>query len=303
MTRRRSTCSSLKAAGTWITTSNERGTLAWPYSMSTSTSSSPTSQPLRAAYISIVMAVQAASAAATVRVGEGPSLAPPATSGSSMTSRWPPWISTSCVNPWRRRAVALTIVGTRVATLEQLGVVHVGEARHREHEVRGSVEVAHHRLGGELSLLHQRHHTALGSADDRPGDIELSRERRPAGDDELRRQLHPVHVAIDDRLERRHHVVVDPADPLLEPLLGLRRRRELGARDEELSLESQDVGSQLGVIGAAQRPCDAQRRAGLVDRPIGLGPHVGLGDPAAIPERGRAVIALARVDARHLRAP
>ena len=45
---------------------------------------SPRSQPLRSAYISIVIAVQEASAAARMRVGEGPWLAPPASSGSSI---------------------------------------------------------------------------------------------------------------------------------------------------------------------------------------------------------------------------
>jgi hypothetical protein len=52
---------------------------------------------LRAAYISTVIAVQAASAAAVVRVGEGPRSLPPWSSGSSNTSVWPPSISTSWV--------------------------------------------------------------------------------------------------------------------------------------------------------------------------------------------------------------
>ena len=67
------------------------------YVMSTSTWSAPSSQPLRSAYISVVIAVQAASAAPSVRVGEGPSLAPPESTGSSITSLCPPSISTSCV--------------------------------------------------------------------------------------------------------------------------------------------------------------------------------------------------------------
>ena len=47
------------------------------------------SQPLRSAYISIVIAVQEASAAASRRVGEGPASVPPSSTGSSTTSVWP----------------------------------------------------------------------------------------------------------------------------------------------------------------------------------------------------------------------
>src|SRR3954453_2679281 len=205
--RSRSHCSALSSLGRWTVTSKERGTLWSPYSISTSTCRSPTSQPLRSAYISTVIAVHAARAAATVRVGEGPSLAPPATSGSSITSRCPPWISTSWVKPCRRFATALTIAVSRLSALEQLRIVHVGEPRHREDQVRRPVQVAHHRLGGELALLHQRHHPALSPPDHGPRDIELCGERRAARDHELRRQLNAVHIAVDDRFERRHHVV------------------------------------------------------------------------------------------------
>ena len=66
-------------------------------SISTSTSTSPTSHSLRSAYISRVIAVQAAREAASTLVGEGPSSAPPLAGGSSMTSVWPPSISTSWV--------------------------------------------------------------------------------------------------------------------------------------------------------------------------------------------------------------
>ena len=52
-----------------------------PWAISTSHSTAPSSQPLRAAYISQVIAVQAASPAAAARVGEGPRSAPPAVGG------------------------------------------------------------------------------------------------------------------------------------------------------------------------------------------------------------------------------
>src|SRR6478609_7293117 len=110
--------------------------------MSTSTSTSPSSQPLRSAYISVVLAVHAASAAPTVRVGEGPALLPPSASGSSITRWCPPWISTSWVKPCRRRAVTLTIGRTRVAALEELVIGYVGERRRRGRGVGGPVQGA-----------------------------------------------------------------------------------------------------------------------------------------------------------------
>src|SRR3954447_16728542 len=133
--------------------------------MSTSTSTSPRSQPLRSAYISVVIAVHAASAAPTVRVGEGPTSPPPSASGSSITRRCPPWISTSWVKPCRRRAVTLTIGAARVASLEELRVGHVSEPRHREGEVGGAVQVPENRIQSELPAVLERHHPPLGAPD------------------------------------------------------------------------------------------------------------------------------------------
>ena len=44
---------------------------------------------------------------------------------------------------------------------------------------------------------------------------------------------------------------------------------------------------------------DAERRAGLVERAVGLGAAVVLWHPASVPERGGPVVALARVDLDH----
>src|SRR3954451_3321836 len=155
--------------------------------MSTSTSTSPRSQPLRSAYISVVMAVHAASAAPTVRVGEGPALLPPSASGSSITRWCPPWISTSWVKPWRRRAVTLTIGRSRLAALEELGIRDVGEPRHRKSEVGRPVQITEHRVRCQLAAVPERDDSPLGSPDHGPGDVELRRERGPPGDHELRR--------------------------------------------------------------------------------------------------------------------
>ena len=51
--------------------------------------------------------------------------------------------------------------------------------------------------------------------------------------------------------------------------------------------------------GAAEGAGDAERGAGLVERAVGLGAAVVLGDAAAVPERGGAVVALLGVDLDH----
>ena len=52
-------------------------------------------------------------------------------------------------------------------------------------------------------------------------------------------------------------------------------------------------------VGAAEGAGDAELRAGLVEGAVGLGAAVVLGDAAAVPERGRAVVALLGVDLDH----
>ena len=81
----------------------------------------------------------------------------------------------------------------------------------------------------------------------------------PPGITNFGRQLDPVHVAVDQLLELVGHLGGDPADAVVEPLGRLGRGRELGAGDEEVVLEAQDVGGELGVARA--RRASGRRRA------------------------------------------
>ena len=78
------------------------------------------SQPLRWAYISIVIAVQEASAAASSSCGLGPRSSPPASSGSSAVSVWPPAL-TSWVNfsRWRATAASPRVAATSIQESHQ----------------------------------------------------------------------------------------------------------------------------------------------------------------------------------------
>ena len=121
----------------------------------------------------------------------------------------------------------------------------------------------------------------------------------PPGITNLRRQLDLAHVVVDPLLERRDHRLGDAADPVLEPLGRLGRGRQLGGGDEEVVLEAEDVGGELRLVGAAEGAGDAEGGGRLVERAVGLGAAVVLGDATAVPERGGPVVALLRVDLHH----
>src|SRR3954453_7108921 len=93
-----------------------------------------TFQPLRLAYISIVIAVHDASEAASSSCGLGPSSWPPWSSGSSAVSRWLR-TSTSWVNFARWRATAFMAL-TLGEGVEEHPREHLGEEVRR---LRGHV--------------------------------------------------------------------------------------------------------------------------------------------------------------------
>src|SRR5215211_2792301 len=289
--------------------------------MSTSTSTAPSSHSLRLAYISTVMAVHAARAAPTRRVGRGPSPAPPVSCGSSTTIVWPS-TSTSWVNPSRRRALTMALTSTPgshfasrnpslsvapcsrgLPAREELRLGIVGEAGHRVGGVGGPVQVAQHLAAAEVLRLAERNCTALGATDRGPGQIQGGGEPAAAGDHELGGKFDAIHVAVDHRVEVVDHFGRDPADAVLEALPRLRGRRELRAGDEQLVLYAQDVGGDLLVAGLAERAGDAERGAGLVDGSVALGSNVGLRDAAAVPKRGGPVVPLLGVDLHHAADP
>jgi hypothetical protein len=104
---------------------------------------------------------------------------------------------------------------------------------------------------------------------------------------------------IDPLLELGDHRLGGATDPVFEPLGRLGRCRQLGAGDEEVVLEPEDVGGELAPLGAAEGTGHAELGAGLVESAVGLGAAVVLGDATAVPEGRRAVVALLGVDLDH----
>ena len=190
-------------------------------------------------------------------MGRGPVSAPPAAAGSSTTSRVPPSSSTSWAKPSRRRATTLMLdplprpanrAGSSTSAKRAIAKARSEARLTKRITVSPASSPASFRVGDP----------ALGAADDGPGDVELGGELVAAGDDELRRQLDLGHVAVDPLLQRGDHLLGDAADPVLEPPGGLRRGRQLGPGDEEVVLEAEDVGGELGLLGAAERAGDAE---------------------------------------------
>src|SRR6266480_5088585 len=102
------------------------------------------SQPLRFAYISMVIAVQKAKLAARSSWGLGPVSSPPFSSGSSAVIMWAR-IATSCLNvPLSRRALAL-IPSTLLEWVEQQARrdLRVEEGRLGRHRLPGLGHLAH----------------------------------------------------------------------------------------------------------------------------------------------------------------
>ena len=79
-------------------------------------------------------------------------------------------------------------------------------AGHRVGGVGGAVEEAQQLARSEAVAAVERDRAALGAAQDRSGEVELGGQLGAAGDHELRRQLDPVHVAVDQLLELGGHL-------------------------------------------------------------------------------------------------
>ena len=77
----------------------------------------------------------------------------------------------------------------------------------------------------------------------RARDVEGGRELGAAGDHELGRQVDLAHVAVDVHLDRVDHAVGDAADAVLEPVGGLGRGRQLGAGDEQVLLQLEQIAT------------------------------------------------------------
>src|SRR3954470_4557737 len=102
------------------------------------------SQPLRSAYICIVIAVQEASAAASSSSGAGPTSRPPMSSGSSATSRWSRTRTSCSYLPLRMAIARMTSRLPRIQRVEEQAGQDLGEEvrRLRRHDLAGRCDVA-----------------------------------------------------------------------------------------------------------------------------------------------------------------
>src|SRR4051794_7492935 len=133
-------------------------------------------QPLRLAYISIVIAVQDASEAASSSCGLGPWSSPPVPSGSSAVRRgWRTLRSCVKFSRWRATALMPESLGERV---EQLARQHLGEevGRLRGHVHAGGCDVADVLDGGRA---HEERGLGLAGLDAGAGLLGVTRVVEP----------------------------------------------------------------------------------------------------------------------------
>ena len=81
-------------------------------------------------------------------------------------------------------------------------------------------------------------------------------------------------------------------------VLGLVREAEIGAEIEQIVLNAREHGVEDGMTLSGMEARNADRRVGLVERAIGLDPEVVFRHAPPGAERGRAVVAGARIDLR-----
>ena len=234
------------------------------------------SQPLRSAYISTVIAVQAASDAAEEAGGGGAGVGAAGALG--------------LVDDERVPALDLDVVGVALAPAgdDPHRLSRPCRARRTARDRRRRRSAPSRTARSEARLRKRRRSSEASSPAWLSATTRRSARRtivratsscaesvRAAGDDELRRQVDPVHVLVDQRLELVGHLGGDAADPVLQALGRLGRGRQLGAGDEQLVLDAQDVGGELGVVAgraSGRRPGRSSPRRAFRRRRCGRRP-------------------------------
>ena len=159
---------------------------------------------------------------------------------------------------------------------------------------------------GNQSLRTERDRPSLGPPDDRPGELERGARRRLAGDDELGRHR--------DVASASRSIASSPSTiaALTRVTPSCWRSQAPGLVASSAAATNSSRCSRRMMSGSSPKPAvERPRRSlspswarampergdGLVDRAVGLGPEVVLGDPlAAEQQAGRAVVAAARRD-------
>jgi hypothetical protein len=152
----------------------------------------------------------------------------------------------------------------------------------------------------------ERDRAPLGAPQDRSGELEGRARRRLAGHDELFRHLDVAFQLGEITLNVPDHRLGHARPAVLESVPRVRRRGELRADDEQLALEAQDQLREAAqargqradpAFDAEVRPGQPERGDGLVDRAVGLGARVVLGDPRPAVQQARGAVVAARTNA------
>src|SRR6478672_11622880 len=162
------------------------------------------------------------------------------------------------------------------------------KTRGDEKMVRQAVEVSDQEGIHRLRLV-ERNSGALGTADDRAGEVKRGDAGRAAGENEAGQRLqHRVH-RVDLRFQPLDLAAYDP-----KRALHFARRRGVGAEVEQVVLDLEQA--QFDGLVVKRGYGDTDRRIGLIDLTDRRHAQARLADAATVNEAGRAAVPCPSVD-------
>jgi hypothetical protein len=138
----------------------------------------------------------------------------------------------------------------------------------------------------QLTAAAEPNNPPFSSAEHGPGDVKRRSRNCAPWDHKGVRQWEPALQLRDLPFEAAGQLGRHDHEVLLELPILFRIGCELGANREELALHAQDDGvpPRIRHLGAGE----AERRNRFIYRAIGLGPRIGLRNPAAVEQPGFA---------------
>lgn len=172
----------------------------------------------------------------------------------------------------------------------------VHDSSEHEEEVAQAVQVSDQVVRHvDTRLVAEVDDQALGPSADRPGQMDLGRGGRPAGQDELREGRQFSFEAVDLSFEPTG---VSFGNGVMKPSLGVGVGQG-STHGEEFVLDQGDESISLGVESLASSS-QAEHGIKLIDGPVGINPGVVLKYTAITEEAGCAVVSGLRINLQEM---
>src|SRR6516162_5687392 len=171
----------------------------------------------------------------------------------------------------------------------------IGVTAGHEKVIRQAIEIFEHFWGDTLpGLVLELGGQPFGAPANGPRQVQMGRGGAAARQDERAQRgklrIEPIDLGLEPS-----HLFIGGGQPRPAGPLTLPRRAKVGADIEQIVLDPRQRGMERGIAGRVQ-PRDAYGGIGFIHRAIGGDPQIVFLTPPAGAERGRAVVAGARVD-------